>query len=132
MLLVFFSVIHVPPSLTVGHAKIVPTRSQFPEISKSSKHPSATRLLILSALSSQTERESWSLIFMSNDLRRPFMTESTYFRNIFGILDKFRILEVCPFPYAKYHPSQSFPLINTPNIYILGRGDNHGHLCIPS
>jgi len=38
MLLVFFSVTHMPPSLTVGHAIIVPTRSQFPEISKSQRN----------------------------------------------------------------------------------------------
>ena len=37
----------------------------------------------------------------------------------FGILDAFPILlEVWPFTSAKYHPTQSYPLVNTPHIHM--------------
>ena len=45
-----------------------------------------------------------------------YMTESTYSEARLGIFDEFPILEVSHFPSAKYHPSQSCPLVNTPNM----------------
>ena len=60
-LLVFSSVAHTFPSLTVRHAIIVPTRSPFPEFSKSAKiRPRLTKRTIEISLAYVPQTMYWS------------------------------------------------------------------------